>query len=68
MSVLRAHAKVTVTIEVPVGSTWGPDCNLKQVHAQAKEDALHAIQRWGAELGVKIVSSPKVSAIIVEEA
>lgn len=64
----KAHAKVTLTIELPIESSWGGDCRLDQVRHQAKDAALNQVRKWTNDLGVKLIGDPKVAAIVVEEA
>lgn len=65
-------ARVTVTVEVRVGSTWGPRCDLAQVYGQATEEAIGMLrsaftettQRRGDRF--RIVGTPRVSAITTD--
>jgi hypothetical protein len=65
---VTAKARVRVTIDIPVGDSWGEECDIAQVHRQAKESALgmlrnskfHELQR------AVIVGEPVVTAILVE--
>jgi hypothetical protein len=39
------HARVVVTIEMPIDDTWGPDCPQSQVFKQAKESAENRLRQ-----------------------
>ncbi len=61
MSELRgtATARVTVTLEIPVGS-WGPDCSLEQIVNQATKDATaRALQ--GCTHFSRVIGTPEVT-------
>ena len=60
-----APAKVTVTIEVPVGGSWGEKCDLAQVYDQAIEEALGWVERHIYRDGGRIVGKPSVIAVLV---
>ena len=63
----KCSAKVQITLMVPAGSVWDGDAPLAQVHKQAKDDALRALQR-GLKAGeLVIIGEPKVTAVLVEE-
>jgi hypothetical protein len=64
-----ASARVTVTVEIDVGSSWGDDCSVGQVHDSASREALgklrHLIETDGHALRqMRIIGAPKVVAII----
>lgn len=51
----KATARVTVTLVVDLGQTWGSDCLVGQVHAQATREARQAVERViGAENRMRI--------------
>lgn len=59
-------AKVQVTIEVTVGSSWGEDCTNKQVFDQAIREALGAVKTMVAvrrPRDMRIVGEPTVEYI-----
>jgi hypothetical protein len=65
---VSAKARVRVTLEIPVGDSWGEECDIAQIHRQAKESALGMIrnsQFHELKLAV-IVGEPVVTAILVE--
>lgn len=67
---LSVRARVTLTIEMDGGSTWGADCGLEQIHNQAKEhvlDKLHNKHQSKDFVDFNIVGDPKVVAILVEK-
>lgn len=74
----KVHARVQVTVDIPVGSTWGPTVNADQVREQATVDALNALRRGlcinGLVVGndqphttAGIVGAPKVTMILLED-
>jgi hypothetical protein len=65
-----AHARVTITVEVSVGSSWGDDCPISQVHKQAAQEAQEKLERlFEKERGnLRLVGEAKVTVIIVERA
>lgn len=70
---VRASASVTMTIRVTDCGVWGSDCNVEQVHRQAKREALERINRQlfdslGRKVKFQIIGEPKVTAVLVEEA
>lgn len=38
-------AKVTLTVEVTVNSTWGAECSVQQIFKQAREEAIAMVKR-----------------------
>ena len=67
----RAHAVVTITMELDCPDTWGPDCSVSQVHAQAKESALGLIRnKYLPEMmnrgTARIIGAPTVRSVIVD--
>jgi hypothetical protein len=60
-----AHARVTLTIEVPAG-TWGSDCALDQVYAQAAREAIEKVTRL-LEGQARIVGEARVVAVLAEQ-
>ena len=63
-----SYARVTLTLDITVGSSWGNDCRLSQVYEQAKVDALGIIDRLRSDhrSQIAIVGEPKVVAVIAE--
>ncbi len=72
-----ASARVQLTIEVDVGSSWGGDCTVAQVHKQGEEEAIgcvrqlldearrsdvHALKDWANR--IKIIGQPKITAVL----
>lgn len=67
-----ATAKVRVTLEIDVGSSWGNECKLDQIFDQASKEALGLLNHMIAEYKdeylinrIKLVGKPEVDAIIV---
>jgi hypothetical protein len=64
---ISAYAKVTVTLEISAGSSWGLECKMDQIHKQAGEDVIGQLNRLMGEghlRGAKIIGIPKVLAIM----
>lgn len=63
-----ATARVTLTVEIDVGSTWDDCCPMTQVYAQAENEARCGIERGLEKFGrrARIIGEPKVLAIITE--
>lgn len=72
----QGRARVTLTIEMDLGDSWGGDCTVAQIHDQAAKAAVHQL-RCGlvidglhaareARQHARIVGEPKVEAILVE--
>lgn len=59
-----ATARVKVTLEVEVRSSWGNECKLEQIEKQATEDALGAL-RNGLRDRFTIIGAPEVICILV---
>lgn len=58
------HARVTVTLDIPVGDNWGGTTEVNQIVGQATDSALgklHTLLRDGAS----VVGRPVVTMIIV---
>lgn len=68
-----ATATVTVTVQVKVGSNWGEDCSIKQVHEQAASEAIGMFRNLSPgnaiefSRRVSLIGDPNVSAIIVKD-
>lgn len=68
---ISTHARVTLTIEFSVGSSWGEKCSIEQVHKQAVDEAYGFIENTvkskipEARHKIRIVGKPKIEAIIV---
>lgn len=66
-----ATARVTLHLEIDVDSTWGADCSIQQVHAQAVDGARGAIRNLldknpDQRRRMRVVGDPIISAVIVE--
>jgi hypothetical protein len=66
---IQAKAKVKVTLEIKIDSTWGSDCTISQVHKQATDSALLLInQSLSTYSGViSIHGKPIVEAVVLPE-
>lgn len=75
---VKAHARVQITLDIPVTDVWGDDCKVDQIHKQAAESAIqelrlgvsiHALQAGGRRPNVEatIVGEPRVTIVLVEE-
>lgn len=60
-----AKATVTITCEIHVAATWGDECTIAQVYAQAETEALNAINN-ALRTRVTIIGTPKLQAIVAE--
>ncbi len=69
MNNTKTRARVTVTIEISVPDTWGPECTIKQVHKQAKASAVQIISKFAeaSRSKFRIIGEVIPEAIIVEE-
>jgi len=65
---MKATAKVKLTLEIPIGSSWGKDCTVDQVMKQAKNEAADIVHRviYRSGLHVKILST-EVKAVFANE-
>jgi hypothetical protein len=63
------HARVTITLEIPVASVWGPTCNMKQISEQAITDVKGMLRNSKNSMmyGARIIGDPKVTAILATE-
>jgi hypothetical protein len=59
----RTFARVRLTVEFPVASSWGPECKLDQVFRQAAEEAEGIVRNKLAAHRVRIVGPIEVEAI-----
>lgn len=68
MSRVSSYATVQLTIEIRGLGSWGPECQIDQVHKQAKREALEKLAR--ATKGTRdfrVIGEPVVSTITHEE-
>lgn len=76
---IKATSRVTVTVEIDTGGSWGADCTVEQVQKQAADAARAALMRGlvidlqtmsnsTQKTTARIVGEPKILAILVEEA
>ncbi len=68
---LTATARVRLTLDIPVGDSWGADCNIAQIEKQAAESAIGLIRNAG-DFGrlysagrIEIIGEPQVTAVLV---
>jgi hypothetical protein len=74
---VRATSRVQVTVEIDTGGSWGPDCTIDQIQKQAAEEARSALTRGlmldllktgsDSKTSARIISEPRIIAILVEE-
>ena len=64
-------ARVTLTLEIEVESTWGDDCTVGQVYKQAQDGAMGTISQMVAASGVnkyrervRVIGKSKIDAVI----
>jgi len=61
---LTSATRVTVTVEIMPGDTWGPDCTIEQAERQGVESALRDLT--GLLKGrARIVGEPQVVVVLV---
>ena len=60
-------ARVAITVEVDIDSTWGPDCMVKQIYHQAKVEATRLVQKGMRDSQMRLIGNPVVKMIIVED-
>lgn len=64
---VRAQATVRIEIEL-TASAWGSECQINQIYAQAAREAVERVQqRFQRDSDLRIVGTPKVTAIICPE-
>lgn len=63
---MTIHAKVTLTIEIDSGSSWGNATTFDQVSKQATEGALGRVGEMCGKYGARIVGKPEVMAIMYD--
>ena len=67
MGKVNVKARVQVTVEIDVFDAWGEDCELKQVHKQAKEKALGSMFSQFERPRMRIIGEPLCVAVLTEE-
>ena len=45
---ILATARVQITVDIAVNSTWGDGCSIDQIHKQAKEEAIKFLEHLPA--------------------
>lgn len=70
MSMVRATAKVTVTVEVTPQSTWHLNCSVEEIRKATTEEAISAVTRHLHSGGIKarVIGTPSVTVITIDEA
>lgn len=63
--IVSVSARVTVSLEIAVPSTWGPECKMSQIYDQAKVDALGILRQIAHPH--TIVGKPTVRAVYAKE-
>lgn len=69
MSKVKAVARVKITLDIPLGDSWGADCPIAQVQEQASRSVLAMLRNNKiAELArALIIGEPQVTAILIDE-
>lgn len=67
MASISGKARITLSIEVVLSSTWDGDCTLQQIHDQAKREALEVVRRACEEEDIEILGEPRFVTFIGEE-
>lgn len=70
MAMVRATAKVTVTVEVTPQSTWGLDSSVEQIRKATTAEAVNAVTRHLHTGGIKarVIGTPTVTVVTIDEA
>jgi hypothetical protein len=67
---VTAAARVTLTVEVTVGSTWGGECAVSQVHDQASAEAQGIINALitcdPSTAKIQIIGTPSVRVVLAD--
>lgn len=68
---IGAKATVTLTVEVSVTDSWGPDCPISQIHQQAITSAVGKVtgllkEGYGSPVWVRLIGQPTVTSIITQ--
>ena len=64
---MTTTARVQVTIDITVPSTWGDDTTVAQVRNQASEDALGMLRHVEAKYDIKVIGKPTVTAVTTQK-
>lgn len=65
---VRARARVLVTVEVSLAQPWGGDCPVAQVMKQASANAIQTVENLiRANTNLRVVEQAKVTAVFTEE-
>lgn len=60
-----ASARVVVSIEVDLATTWGPTCPVDQIYKQAIEGAAGAVfKQIKDNPNMRVVGKPRVTAVM----
>jgi hypothetical protein len=60
----HATARVTLTVEVDVRSSWGGDCTVDQVNRQAAEEAVNYVEQAAAkDRRIRVIGRPVVTVV-----
>lgn len=63
-----ATARVTLTVEIDVRSTWGDGCDIAQVYRQAEDQARGYLRNaFEKEKRARVSGKPKIVAVISEK-
>jgi hypothetical protein len=67
---VTAAARVTLTVEVTVGLTWGGECSVSQVHNEAAEEALGIVKTLincdPSSAKIQVVGEPSVRVVLAD--
>lgn len=61
-----ATVRVRVVVDVPVSSSWGADCTLGQIHAQATEAATTMVSN-ALTRGMRVVEAKACNIVVACE-
>lgn len=61
-------ARVRLTIDIPVRSSWGADCTMAQIYKQAEQDAQDMLRQFFEKNNLIgracVIGEPKVTAVL----
>ena len=65
MAMVRAVAKVTLTVEVSTQSTWSMDCSVEEIRKATTEEAINILVKCihSGAIKARVTGTPSVSVI-----
>lgn len=70
MAMVRAIAKVTLTVEVATQSTWHLNCSVEEIRKATTEEAVNILTKCihSGAIKARVTGTPSVSVITIDEA